>query len=271
MVACCPVDGNDGLLARTTRVDVEGDCSDSLSVIRETLGQGVSFGKHLSHDQQLGKADSAEIGTQARDLLESLRTSYAERSLDPYWGHRFWGCVREAESRGVDPVIMDLLRASGYSGPQALSAPMFEELEQELAALASPAETPLTLAAECCTGLDEELHRSEACSSSVESVRTELPWDANTPISMDEVKARVERGDDVATKAMLNIQRLAAEKQPAAKWVMLHRIALQQGRNQYVDPSTGFTVFTSAFLKQRRCCGFTCRHCPHLKKLAADW
>ena len=44
----------------------------------------------------------------------------------------------------------------------------------------------------------------------------------------------------------------------------LHRQACLQGSSTYIDPDTGFTVFTElAHLKRGRCCGSQCRHCPY--------
>ena len=35
----------------------------------------------------------------------------------------------------------------------------------------------------------------------------------------------------------------------------------------YIDPATGFLVFTAAYLLRRGyCCGNGCRHCPYEKK-----
>jgi len=43
----------------------------------------------------------------------------------------------------------------------------------------------------------------------------------------------------------------------------LHAHAVQEGQLTYIDPATGFTVFTEiAHLKRGRCCGSKCRHCP---------
>jgi cob(I)alamin adenosyltransferase len=44
----------------------------------------------------------------------------------------------------------------------------------------------------------------------------------------------------------------------------IHRIAVEQGSTTYIDPDTGFTVFTK-LAHQRRgfCCGNMCRHCPY--------
>ena len=44
----------------------------------------------------------------------------------------------------------------------------------------------------------------------------------------------------------------------------IHTQAIQAKAKTYIDPSTGFTVFTEyAHLKRGRCCGNMCRHCPY--------
>jgi hypothetical protein len=44
----------------------------------------------------------------------------------------------------------------------------------------------------------------------------------------------------------------------------LHRLACDQGSDTYIDPASGYQVMTSkALLKQGRCCGNSCRHCPY--------
>lgn len=44
----------------------------------------------------------------------------------------------------------------------------------------------------------------------------------------------------------------------------LHLRALQNGSTTYIDPPTGFTVFTDlTHLKRGTCCGSKCRHCPY--------
>jgi len=43
-----------------------------------------------------------------------------------------------------------------------------------------------------------------------------------------------------------------------------HREAMVEGRSTYRDPTTGYQVFTAAFLFEREwCCGTHCRHCPY--------
>lgn len=52
-----------------------------------------------------------------------------------------------------------------------------------------------------------------------------------------------------------------------AEWDELHRQAVAQGLDFYQDPETGNWVATElALLKQGRCCGSGCRHCPYPEK-----
>eukprot|EP00966_Prymnesium_polylepis_P203947 4724872-Prymnesium_polylepis.1 len=55
-----------------------------------------------------------------------------------------------------------------------------------------------------------------------------------------------------------------ASKLPLAMAKALHRFAIAQSppRDTYIDPGTGYSVFTSHYLKRRPCCGNGCRHCP---------
>jgi hypothetical protein len=43
----------------------------------------------------------------------------------------------------------------------------------------------------------------------------------------------------------------------------VHGDAIKSGKMSYVDPRSGYTVFTELFhLKRGTCCGARCRHCP---------
>ena len=43
-----------------------------------------------------------------------------------------------------------------------------------------------------------------------------------------------------------------------------HKLACDKGERGYIDPLTGFFVFTAESLRARkRCCGSGCRHCPY--------
>ena len=46
--------------------------------------------------------------------------------------------------------------------------------------------------------------------------------------------------------------------------VEAHDAAVGAGADTYVDPRSGYTVFTSAYLLRRgECCDSGCRHCPY--------
>lgn len=55
----------------------------------------------------------------------------------------------------------------------------------------------------------------------------------------------------------------AAGAPPAEVAALLHEAAVAQGCDQYVDPATGYLVFTALALGRRPCCGNGCRHCPY--------
>ncbi|KAI0230807.1 hypothetical protein LSAT2_018832 [Lamellibrachia satsuma] len=43
-----------------------------------------------------------------------------------------------------------------------------------------------------------------------------------------------------------------------------HLKAIKEGRSWYLDPETGYEVFTIlSHLTRGRCCGNACRHCPY--------
>ncbi|KAI8912020.1 hypothetical protein DFJ77DRAFT_86093 [Powellomyces hirtus] len=46
-------------------------------------------------------------------------------------------------------------------------------------------------------------------------------------------------------------------------WQAVHDSAVEQGKETYEDPATGYSVFTTLAHKNRGyCCGNKCRHCP---------
>jgi diphthamide synthase (EF-2-diphthine--ammonia ligase)/ABC-type Fe3+-hydroxamate transport system substrate-binding protein len=51
----------------------------------------------------------------------------------------------------------------------------------------------------------------------------------------------------------------------------LHRAACQAGQHSYLDPSTGYSVFTELAHRARgKCCGSGCRHCPFAHENVRD-
>jgi hypothetical protein len=56
----------------------------------------------------------------------------------------------------------------------------------------------------------------------------------------------------------------------------LNKQAIMDCKKSYVDPKTGYSVFTSEELKKRPCCGNGCRHCPYgvnkgSKEVVINW
>jgi hypothetical protein len=50
----------------------------------------------------------------------------------------------------------------------------------------------------------------------------------------------------------------------------LHEAACARGEKSYIDPETGYLVFTRlAHLARGKCCGSGCRHCPYGKAPAS--
>jgi hypothetical protein len=69
-------------------------------------------------------------------------------------------------------------------------------------------------------------------------------WEAEVPLRESDLSA-----DVLGTKAK-------ASKLPGA-------LLVAQNRDKYIDPATGYSVFTQIYLKRRSCCRNSCRHCPH--------
>lgn len=49
-----------------------------------------------------------------------------------------------------------------------------------------------------------------------------------------------------------------------------HQAACLAKKSFYLDPQTGFQVFTSHYLSQRECCSSGCRHCPYRAATTKD-
>jgi len=84
----------------------------------------------------------------------------------------------------------------------------------------------------------------------VDSHRLQERWEAEIP-------ARVE---DLPPEKLEKAKRSTL---PGAVYKALHRYAVAHNRDTYIDPSSGYSVFTQIYLKRKPCCGNGCRHCPH--------
>ena len=57
--------------------------------------------------------------------------------------------------------------------------------------------------------------------------------------------------------------RLDPRRPDVAAILAAHDAAVAAGEDDYVDPSSGYRVFTAVTLRERgTCCGQGCRHCP---------
>jgi hypothetical protein len=75
--------------------------------------------------------------------------------------------------------------------------------------------------------------------------------------------ARTQRSDRLDTEPATS--RLAEDHPRRTEILERHDEALRAGRPTYVDPDTGYVVFTARYLAERgRCCDSMCRHCPYV-------
>jgi Family of unknown function (DUF5522) len=59
--------------------------------------------------------------------------------------------------------------------------------------------------------------------------------------------------------------RLGPDDPHRAEIMAAHAAALTAGADTYVDPASGYTVFTATYLVERgTCCDTGCRHCPYV-------
>ncbi|XP_017557921.1 uncharacterized protein C1orf53 homolog isoform X1 [Pygocentrus nattereri] len=79
-----------------------------------------------------------------------------------------------------------------------------------------------------------------------------------------EDEARTEErgvGKAAGTLQLLEENRLSEQERVIHR---LHQEACKAGERTYIDPLSGYKVFTEFAHKQRgRCCGSACRHCPY--------
>jgi len=74
-----------------------------------------------------------------------------------------------------------------------------------------------------------------------------------------------ERITELAERALSvpAVSRLDPDRDDFAEIVSAHQVAMDEGRNGYLDPKSGAWVFTAAAHAARGfCCENGCRHCP---------
>ena len=75
-------------------------------------------------------------------------------------------------------------------------------------------------------------------------------WEAEKPFRKDDLPPKILEG-------------ALRSKLPNALARAMHRHAVLEGKDTYIDPASGYSVFTQLYLQRRPCCGNGCRHCPH--------
>ena len=85
---------------------------------------------------------------------------------------------------------------------------------------------------------------------SPEYKRLQERWQAEVPLRESDLPT------DILNKAKKSTL-------PGAMFKTLHRQAVSLKRDTYIDPASGYSVFTQTYLKRRPCCGNGCRHCPY--------
>lgn len=75
-------------------------------------------------------------------------------------------------------------------------------------------------------------------------------WEAEIPVRLE----------DLPQETLAKAKR---SKLPGATYKALHRHAVANNRDTYIDPASGYSVFSQVYLKRKPCCGNACRHCPY--------
>jgi hypothetical protein len=75
-------------------------------------------------------------------------------------------------------------------------------------------------------------------------------WEAEIPVRVEDLPP------ETLTKAKRS-------RLPGAIFKALHRHAVSINRDTYIDPDSGYSVFSHIYLKRKPCCGNGCRHCPY--------
>ncbi|XP_051232779.1 uncharacterized protein C1orf53 homolog [Dicentrarchus labrax] len=81
------------------------------------------------------------------------------------------------------------------------------------------------------------------------------------PRSRSRLQINAERSDAVTGSNDQAVGKFTEEEMAIHR---VHREACEAKKQMYVDPSSGYKVFTEyAHLQRGKCCGSACRHCPY--------
>ncbi|ETW08811.1 cobyrinic acid a,c-diamide synthase [Aphanomyces invadans] len=158
-------------------------------------------------------------------------------------------------SNGKDTSSVDMAVVGGYDGKKSTSLVQILSLSQDDAV---PDEN--VQEAMCATKIATPPSSTSRSVSFPIVAPKQHTWAPMTPLTWSDVVA-----DESLRQDLDEIQDLDSDDDDdvaSEKYRLLHRVACERGYRQYVDPGSGYTVFTSVYLKERACCGYKCRHCP---------
>ena len=194
------------------------------------VGHGDSFKMVI-----VGGTDSSRGVGGGSMLCDAWVFSYKERSL-PFWIKLDWsGSGLERCRHAMSVVDSDIILWGGYNGKETVN------------------ENASVWQGEV---LNNDNDRSEqATSDEAEAYKDQQSylnerWEAEIPVRLE----------DLPQETLAKAKR---SKLPGATYKALHRHAVANNRDTYIDPASGYSVFSQVYLKRKPCCGNACRHCPY--------
>lgn len=178
----------------------------------------------------------ASLGAAAAGIIADAWVLSPLGSPERRWGRLAWGGTYPLQRCRHSLAVLGGL-AIVYGGYDGVAA-----VDPHHSLFAAPLDLPAAA---------RQRHRGPADAEETGQVRLQERWEADRPVTVADLP------DETRAKA-------SASKLPLAMAKALHRFALAQSppRDTYIDPDTGYSAFTSAYLKRRPCCGNACRHCP---------
>ena len=115
---------------------------------------------------------------------------------------------------------------------------------------AAPATTPAPATASAMVTTVTTATATAASLPSADDAELQRLFDREIPVTVDDLEPEARA-------------RALKSRLPHALAKALHRRCVQLGRDSYIDPDSGYSVFSRVHLNRRPCCGNGCRHCPH--------
>jgi cobyrinic acid a,c-diamide synthase len=156
----------------------------------------------------------------------------------PWYGHGVERCRHTMTVIGSDVVVW-----GGFDGETNVN----DEIKVWVGSLEiGDADSSLSNA------LTERKNITQAESSGFQghSAKLQERWEAEIPVRQEDLPPEI-------------LEKAKKSTLPNALAKAMHRHAVSKGKDTYIDPASGYSVFTQLYLKRRSCCGNGCRHCPY--------